>query len=86
LTKRAWETTNGQPSSAGSCSPPKGCNAVAIVLDGVVQSAPTIQSDGIPGGVAQITGHFSRDDADSLASILRYGALPVALKLIRQVS
>jgi preprotein translocase subunit SecD len=77
VTKRAYEVTNGQQSQPGSCSPPKGCNAVAIVLDGVVQSAPTIQNDGIPGGSAQITGNFTQKSAGQLADVLKYGALPL---------
>jgi preprotein translocase subunit SecD len=66
-----------------NCSPPTGCNAVAIVLDGVVQSAPRIvDPNGIPGGRAQITGNFSQKDAKTLADVLKFGALP--LKLVPQ--
>jgi preprotein translocase subunit SecD len=49
---------------------------VAIVLDGVVQSAPTI-NPGITGKTVQITGNFSQSDAKNLALVLKYGALPV---------
>jgi preprotein translocase subunit SecD len=77
VTKTAYEVNNGQQSDPGSCSPPKGCNAVAIVLDGVVKSAPTIQDNGIPGGKAQITGSFTQSSANQLANILKYGALPL---------
>lgn len=77
VTKTAYEVNNGQQSNPGSCTPPKGCNAVAIVLDGITQSAPTIQNDGIPGGKAQITGNFTQASANSLADILKYGALPL---------
>ncbi len=48
----------------------------AIVLDGTVISAPQVISP-ILGGNAQITGDFSQEEADSLASSLRYGALPL---------
>lgn len=48
---------------------------VAIVLDGVVISAPTIQ-DTISGD-AQITGTFKQAEAKDLANVLRYGALPL---------
>jgi preprotein translocase subunit SecD len=66
-----------------SCTPPAGCNAVAIVLDGVVQSAPRITDpNGIPGGQAEITGNFSQSDASNLANVLKFGALP--LKLVTQ--
>ena len=52
---------------------------VAIVLDGVVQSAPTIQDTKF-GGRAQITGSFTQSEAKDLALVLRYGALPVTLQ------
>lgn len=49
---------------------------VAIVLDGLVQSAPRIQEK-IPDGSAQITGNFTESSSRQLANVLRYGALPV---------
>jgi preprotein translocase subunit SecD len=52
-------------------------NQIAVVLDGVVESAPVIQS-AITDGNAQITGNFSQSDATNLANILKFGALPVA--------
>jgi SecD/SecF fusion protein len=42
---------------------------LAIVLDGVLQSAPTVQKP-IYGGNAQITGNFSREEAKGLANVL----------------
>jgi preprotein translocase subunit SecD len=51
-------------------------NSVAIVLDGVVQSAPQFQEPNFPGDV-QITGSFTQGEAEDLANILQYGALPV---------
>lgn len=51
-----------------------------IVLDGRVLSAPTIQA-AIQGN-GQITGQFSQSEAESLAIQMRYGALPVPLKVI----
>ncbi len=52
-------------------------NSVAIVLDGVVQSAPRFQTANFGSGPVQITGNFTQGQAGDLASILRYGALPV---------
>jgi len=52
---------------------------VAIDLDGVVQSAPTINARNF-NGHGQITGNFKQKDAKDLALVLRYGALPVDLK------
>jgi len=48
---------------------------VAIVLDGSVVSAPVIQVT-IPGN-AQITGNFTKTQAQDLANVLKYGALPI---------
>ncbi len=52
---------------------------VAIVLDGVVQSAPAVQSE-ISNGQVQITGNYSADDANQLKTILQSGSLPVTLE------
>ena len=46
---------------------------LAIVLDNVVRSAPSIREK-IMGGSAQITGSFSHEEAADLAIILRVGA------------
>jgi preprotein translocase subunit SecD len=48
----------------------------AIVLDGQVISAPTFQGV-IPNGTSTITGNFSESEAKSLATSLKYGALPI---------
>jgi preprotein translocase subunit SecD len=55
-------------------------NAVAIVLDGVVQSAPAFNEPNFEGGNVQISGSFNEGDAKDLATVLQYGALPVVLK------
>ncbi len=54
---------------------------LAIVLDGVIQSAPRINSR-IPDGNAVITGNFTPEDASGLAIILRAGALPAPVRII----
>jgi preprotein translocase subunit SecD len=54
---------------------------VAIVLDGIVESAPTIQS-GITGRDVSITGHFTEAEASDLALALRYGSLPIQLDFV----
>ncbi|QYC43093.1 preprotein translocase subunit SecD [Nonomuraea coxensis DSM 45129] len=51
-------------------------NKVAVVLDGVVITAPNIISP-IPGGRAEITGGFDQLSATTLADQLKYGALPL---------
>ena len=52
---------------------------MAIVLDGVVLSAPIIQAELTSGGV--ITGDFSEEEARTLALQLRSGALPIPLSV-----
>jgi len=54
---------------------------VAVVLDGQVQSAPTIQNE-IPNGSSQISGDFTAADAKDLANILTSGKLPVELDIV----
>ncbi len=54
---------------------------LAIVLDEVVISCPRIRS-AIPDGRGQITGRFSVDEAKAMVLQLRYGALPLALKVV----
>ena len=53
----------------------------AIVLDGVVISAPTIRSH-IPGGSGIITGNFSVEESNRLAILLRSGALPAEIEVL----
>ena len=62
-------------------------NQVAIVLDGLVVSAPVI-NEAIPSGNAQISGSFSATEAQDLANVLKYGALPLAFDRgeVQQVS
>jgi preprotein translocase subunit SecD len=58
---------------------------LAIVLDGKVYSAPTIQEK-IAGGRASITGRFSTEEARDLAIVLRAGALPAPVSILEQRS
>ena len=55
-------------------------DTIAVVLDGNVVSAPQIQS-AIPGGNAQITGNFTRAQAEELAAQLQSGALPADFRV-----
>jgi preprotein translocase subunit SecD len=59
----------------------------AIVLDGVVISAPSV-NEAIIGGSAVISGSFTADEARALAQVLKYGALPVGLEVdeVQQIS
>ena len=53
---------------------------MAIVLDGVVQSAPSVNQPSFSGGV-DITGSFKESEAKDLARVLKSGALPVRLEV-----
>jgi protein-export membrane protein SecD len=56
---------------------------LAIVLDGVVQSAPVIKGR-IGGGRGIIEGQFTVEDAKDLALVLRSGALPAPLTVVNK--
>jgi len=56
---------------------------VAIVLDGQVVTA-TYFKDVIPDGTSQIEGDFSETEAKSLATSLKYGALPITFDQSKQ--
>lgn len=62
-------------------------NQLAIVLDGLVVSAPRI-NEAITGGQAQITGNFTQLEAQDLANVLKYGSLPLAFERgeVQQIS
>ncbi|MFJ7076484.1 protein translocase subunit SecD [Streptomyces sp. NPDC098781] len=54
-------------------------NEFAIVLDDEVVSHPFVQG-AIAGGKAQISGSFTQEEAQSLANMLSYGALPLSFQ------
>ncbi len=53
---------------------------LAIVLDSVVQSAPTIEQPSYAADQISISGSFTESEAKDLALVLRYGSLPVELE------
>jgi len=55
--------------------------SIAIVLDGYVYSAPTVNSE-ITGGRSQITGNFTIQEATDLANLLKSGKLPAPARII----
>ena len=57
---------------------------LAIILDDVLISAPTIQSE--IGQMGQITGHFDAKSAQKLAAELNAGALPAPMKILAETS
>ncbi|MBI4349781.1 MAG: protein translocase subunit SecD [Elusimicrobia bacterium] len=56
---------------------------LAIILDGIVYSAPVIKGR-IGGGSGYIEGNFKMDDARALAVVLRAGALPAPVRIIEE--
>ena len=56
---------------------------VAIVLDGMVYSYPTVQSE-ISGGNSQITGNFTVEQSEDLANVLKSGKLPAPATIIQE--
>jgi preprotein translocase subunit SecD len=54
---------------------------LAIVLDKKVISTPSIENP-ITGGTGTITGNFTQESANALAINLRYGSLPVPVKVV----
>src|SRR5665213_624968 len=57
----------------------------AIVLDGVVESDPVINTP-ILGGSGQISGHFTIEQTNDLAITLRSGALPAKLVIAEEAT
>ena len=68
------------PASGLSTETGQPVGSVAIELDGVVQSAPTIQAASFQRDQVVISGNFAEEEAKDLALVLRYGALPVQLE------
>ncbi|RCW90047.1 protein translocase subunit SecDF [Winogradskyella arenosi] len=67
MTKKAYETQG----------------FIAIVLDNVVYSAPSVTSGPISGGNSQISGSFSLTEAIDLANVLRAGKLPASAQIVQ---
>ena len=57
--------------------------AIAIVLDGVVYSAPRVNGE-ITGGNSQITGNFTVEDTKDLANTLKSGRMPAPARIVQE--
>ena len=73
----ANECFNGTPTCPYTIPGQNG--QIAIVLDGVIQSAPSVNTTGFTDGVS-ITGNFSQSEARSLVRVLNRGAFPVEVE------
>lgn len=69
-----WNALAAKCFEGGAECPTK---SIAIILDGEVISAPVVQTPSFTGGSVQITGDFSESEAQDLAKILQFGAVPV---------
>ena len=56
---------------------------VAIVLDGMVYSYPTVNTE-ITGGSSEISGNFTLEEAEDLANVLKSGKLPAPATIIQE--
>ena len=57
--------------------------SVAIVLDNLVYSAPTVQTE-ISGGRSQITGNFTPEEAKDLANVLKSGKMAASINIVQE--
>jgi SecD/SecF fusion protein len=56
---------------------------IAIVMDGQVYSYPNVQTK-ITGGNSSISGHFTQQDADDLANVLKSGKLSTPARIVQE--
>lgn len=75
---REW----GRITTELSAKPGQMKESVAIVLDHLVYSAPSI-NEPILGGSSQISGNFTLTEAQDLANILQAGSLPASAKIVQ---
>ena len=57
--------------------------AIAIVLDGVVYSAPRVNGE-IAGGNSEISGNFTVEDTKDLANTLKSGRMPAPARIVQE--
>lgn len=67
----------------GNPGDPRTFSYVAIVLDNVVYSAPSINGE-IPNGSSSISGSFTLEEATDLANILVSGRMPAPAKIVQE--
>lgn len=75
---RAWRTL-----TANASADPNNKKSVAIVLDNLVYSAPTVQGE-IPNGISSISGNFKIEDTQDLANVLKAGRLPAPARIVSE--
>ncbi|ASZ14012.1 protein translocase subunit SecDF [Chitinophaga pendula] len=79
---REWKKLTGElaPANAQDRST---YNYVAVVLDNIVYSAPSILGE-IAGGRSSISGSFTLEEAKDLANILKSGKMPAPARIVQE--
>ena len=75
--KRMTEEAAGDPNTQSDNKP------IAIALDNIVYSAPTVITP-IPNGTSTISGGYTQQEAQDLANILKAGKLPAPAKIVQE--
>ncbi|MFO7870081.1 MAG: protein translocase subunit SecD [Kiritimatiellia bacterium] len=82
---RRFADVTGDYAPGGPRNPdPESYRQMAIVLDGVLHSAPVIR-EAIYSGDAQIEGNFTMAEARRLEGILKAGSLPAPVKMVEKL-
>lgn len=74
-----WATLTRNNSPQGG----KKGGCIAVVMDNMVYSAPTVNGE-IKGGQSQITGNFTVEEANALAAVLSAGKLPAPARIVEE--
>lgn len=74
-----WATLTRNNSPQGD----KKGRSIAVVMDNMVYSAPTVNGE-IKGGQSQITGNFTVEEANTLAAVLSAGKLPAPARIVEE--
>ena len=85
--QRSWEVSmNMDGKGARQWKKLTGANInrkIAIVLDNLVYSAPTVNGE-IPNGSSSISGNFTQEEATDLANVLKTGRLPAPISIVEE--
>lgn len=77
---KKWSQMTRKAVETGTADMP---SRIAIVLDNVVWSAPTVREE-IPNGNSSITGNFTEEEAKDLANVLKAGKLPAPARIVEE--
>ncbi|MCB0481338.1 MAG: protein translocase subunit SecDF [Flavobacteriales bacterium] len=69
--------------TAEAAADPNNKKSIAVVLDNLVYSAPTVQGE-IKGGQSSISGRFTPEEAEDLSNVLKAGKLPAPANIIEE--